>query len=324
METTLTDRAAAVRRAASPLPGSQPYDRVRRLRLPPAVDGLTLVEAMVRLRPFIAADAWRSSCRQHRVRVDGQLADADAVVRSGQRLEHVEPGATEPAVSADVQFVYQDEALLVVDKPAPLPIHPSGRFNRNTLTWILAAAFPDEQLRIAHRLDANTTGLIALTRTRRAASRLQPMFQRGQVRKTYLACVAGRPAQEEFRCDMPIVKQHGPAGLRTCQTDGRPASTEFEVLCRLHDGTTLLCVRPLTGRTHQIRVHLWHLGMPIVGDPSYLPGGQLNESQTRPVDAPAMRLHAWKLSFRHPLARHWLLLSAPLPDWAAAAADLPG
>lgn len=322
MESRLERRAAAVRRVVSPLPGSEPYDSVRRLVIPPQVDGLPLLEAMRRVRPFIEPRQWQISCSQRRVRVDGRAAEADTRVYAGQQLQHVEPGMTEPAVAAEIRFVHEDQSLLVVDKPAPLPMHPSGRFNRNTLMWILAAAFPAESLRCAHRLDANTTGLVVLTRSRKAASRLQPMFHRGQVAKTYLACVAGRPQWEEFSCCRPIAKRVGPAGLRACADDGMPAETHFRVLRGLPGGRTLLQVTPRTGRTHQIRVHLWDLGMPIVGDPSYLPDLRLNEAQTRSLDSPAMCLHAWRLSFRHPAGDGALDLEAPPPEWLPAEEDL--
>lgn len=305
----------AVRRVVEPLPGSRPYTRVRSLRIPVAADGLPLLEAMRRLRPLLRERDWRDSCDQGCVTVDGRVVDTDYVLRSGQLLEHREHGVVEPPVDSCIRFVYEDDDLLVIDKPAPLPMHPSGRFDRNTLIRILEAAFPDQRLRIAHRLDANTTGLVILSRRREAASVLQPMFQRGQVRKTYLARVWGRPPGETFACAAPIASGSGPAAVRRCAEDGQPAETRFRVLAAGAD-QTLLEVWPLSGRTHQIRVHLWHLGLPIVGDPTYLRRGELGAEQTRSVESAPMCLHAWRLELDHPGDGRRLQLEAASPAWS--------
>jgi 23S rRNA-/tRNA-specific pseudouridylate synthase len=104
-------------------------------------------------------------------------------------------------------------------------------------------------------------------------------------------------------------------------TSGQAARTEFRVLERLPDGTTLLEARPLTGRTNQIRVHLWHLGFPVCGDPAYRPGGTLGDSQTLTLDAPPLCLHASSITFTHPLTRERVQFTAPMPAWNARATE---
>jgi len=205
----------------------------------------------------------------------------------------------------------------VIEKPAPLPLHPSGRFNRNTLQAILHTVFHPQKPRPAHRLDANTTGIVIFTRTRHFAGQLQPQFARGEVQKTYLVKALSHPTEDSFFCDAPIGTEPGEVGNREVdEAHGLPSRTEFTVLERLADGTSLLEARPLTGRTNQIRVHLWALGYPICGDQVYLPGKQLGEIQTVTVDDLPLCLHAWKLSFTHPLTRQRMTFATAKPEWA--------
>src|SRR5262249_32980297 len=150
------------------------------------------------------------------------------------------------------------------------------RFYRNTLAWLLHEVYHPQKPRPAHRLDANTTGVVLVTRTRHFAGRLQPQFANGKVEKTYLVRVQGHPPEDVFRCEAPISDESGKLGSRTVdETDGQAADTWFRVLQRHADGTALLEARPLTGRTNQIRIHLWHLGYPVYGDAAYLAGKQI-------------------------------------------------
>ena len=220
-------------------------------------------------------------------------------------------------MSADVTILYEDEALIVLNKPAPLPMHAGGRFFRNTLQHLLNEVYAPQKPNPGHRLDANTTGIVLFTRTRHFASLLQPQFTRGEVRKTYIARVQGHPAADEFVCDARITDEPGAMGTRSVdELDGMDAKTEFTVKCRLPDGTALIEARPLTGRTNQIRVHLWHLGFPICGDAAYLPGGKLGTQQTLAIGQPPLCLHAAHIAFTHPLTGEGTEFSAPEPEWA--------
>jgi RluA family pseudouridine synthase len=238
-------------------------------------------------------------------------------VRAGERYRHIFPNVTEPAVNGAVKILHEDEALIVLNKPAPLPMHAGGRFCRNTLQHILNEVYHPQRPRPAHRLDANTTGLVLVTRTRHFAGHLQPQFARGQVQKTYLVRVQGAPPEDVFSCDAPITAEAGELGARAvAAVGGLPARTEFRVRQRAADGTTLLEAIPLTGRTNQIRVHLWHLGFPICGDAVYLQEHALGDTQTLAVGDAPLCLHAWRVKFVHPLTHQPVEFSAPIPDWA--------
>jgi 23S rRNA-/tRNA-specific pseudouridylate synthase len=153
------------------------------------------------------------------------------------------------------------------------------------------------------------------TRTRHFASLLQPQFSTGQVEKMYLVRVMGHPKTDTFCCEEPIRATPAELGSRSTDPEGLPARTDFRVLAR-EDGTTLLEAIPRTGRTNQIRVHLWHLGLPIVGDPTYLPNQKLGSAMTLPVDAPPLCLHARRIRFVHPISKEPMAFEAPLPEWA--------
>jgi RluA family pseudouridine synthase len=220
-------------------------------------------------------------------------------------------------VNPRVEILHEDEALIVLHKPAPLPMHAGGRFYRNTLQHILNEVYHPQKPHPAHRLDANTTGVVLVTRTRHFAGKLQPQFARGAVKKIYLVRVQGRPGVESFFCAAPISDESGKLGARLVDAENGLASrTEFRVLKHFSDGTTLLEARPLTGRTNQIRIHCAHLGFPVCGDPAYLAGGKLGDTQTLEVAAAPLCLHSWKIAFAHPHTRQSVEFTAPPPAWA--------
>jgi len=311
-------RHAAIRRAVTPLPGSQPRDHFKPINIPGDCDGLTLLAALGRMVWNVSPAEWAAEFAQGRI-VSWELRPVAAtqIVRAGQRYRHFFPNVIEPEVNGAVEILYEDEALIVVNKPAPLPMHAGGRFYLNTLQHVLNAAYHPQQPYPAHRLDAHTTGLVLVARTRTLAANLQAQFARGQVEKTYLVRVAGELPAEEFYCDAPISVGAGEQCSRAVDLEnGLAARTEFRVLRRGADGANLIEARPLTGRTNQIRVHLWHLGFPVDGDTVYLPGRQLGHTPSPTVGDPPLCLHAARVRFLHPLSLEPVEFNALLPAWA--------
>jgi UPF0176 protein len=318
MAMRIASREEAIRQTTTPLPGSAPCDNFRPIVIPPEYDGERILEVLAGIFSHTPRADWEQIFQE------GYLLDSrfrpiepNRSAQAGERFYRKIPADVEPAVNANVRILHEDEAIVVINKPAPLPIHPSGRFNRNTLQAILQTVYHPQKPRPAHRLDANTTGLVVFTRTRHFAKFVQPQFERGEVQKTYLARVTGHPIEDAFFCDAPIGEEPVSAGARQVdEVNGLPARTEFRVLRRDIDGSSLLEVRPLTGRTNQIRLHLWHLGFPICGDSVYLPGKALGNRQTLALGEPPLCLHAWKLTFRHPLTKEATSFEAPPPDWS--------
>ncbi len=330
MQVQIDKRHEQIRRITQVLPGCVPYENCRPMNVPANSDGATLLEFLATLHPQVPLDEWRSRCQAGRLvrgassptcqnssALCGTLPlQAEDRVQAGQRIEHLIPHTIEPEVNADIRIQYEDSLLVVVDKPAPLPMHPCGRFNRNTLIYLLNEVYRPQGLRLLHRLDANTTGVVVLARTRKAASLMQPQFALGKVSKQYLARVHGCPENDEFFCDEPISPNKAKTGARQTSADGLDARTEFRVLWRYDDGTVLVQADPITGRTNQIRIHLAHLGWPVCGDPTYGKRGEIGGRQTlRPGDPP-LCLHARRIQFRHPETMTAMTFEAPLPDWA--------
>ncbi len=315
-------RQRAISQNATPLPGSTPYDNVREIHVPGRFENFQLIDFLDAWHPPTGRAQWLTWIADGHITMNEQAVTPERMVRGGECFLQHAPNTVEPDVNVAITLLHEDPLLVVVNKPAPLPSHASGRFNRNTLDYIVGAAYRPEKLRIAHRLDANTTGLVIFCRKHAASRYVQPQFMQQTVEKVYVARVHGHPTWDATTCDAAIATEPGPYGVRSVCASGQPAITEFKLLKRFDDGTSLLEVHPKTGRTNQIRIHLSHLGHSVVGDPLYLPDGQFGSSQTLPVDAPPMCLHAWKLSLNHPKDRQRVTYSAPLPGWSTLNEDL--
>ncbi len=319
----IAKRQEAIRRAVSPLPGSVPYDNYRPITVPKTCDGGTIVDAMCAVVVHVPREEWELECGR------GLILDADRrpipathVVRAREMYLHKFPDVVEPDINPAIEILHEDEALVVLNKPAPLPMHAGGRFNHNTLQYILNEVYHPQKPRPAHRLDANTTGVVLITRTRHFAGKLQPQFARGEIRKVYLVRVQGHPQEDLIDCDASISAEGGALGAREIDHEaGLPSHTEFRVLRRNPDGTALLEARPFTGRTNQIRVHLWHLGFPVCGEQMYLPDNKYGDTQTVRTDDKPLCLHAWQISFVHPMTGKPVHFCAPPPGWAEGVLD---
>ena len=338
---TLRQRHSRLQAVSDPLPGSVPYFNRRPLNVPARYAGQTLIDFLCSWHPQINRDIWlkkienseiipspRYGRRRRRMPSPEEPLPLDPrrIVRPGERLEHLLPGTIEPDVNAAVEFLFEDEDLVVINKPAPLPVHPSGRFHRNSLQYLLREIYSPRPPRLVHRLDANASGVLLLCRRRTLVRDIQKQFEQQSIAKTYLARVHGHPPNDEFYCEARISAVPNEFGIREIAKDGRDARTSFQVIHRADDGTSLLVARPVTGRTNQIRLHLWNLGWPIVNDPAWLRAGKTGSNRTLSIDEPVMCLHAWSIVLED-CKKELRTFTAPPPLWwdlQAPRPDEPG
>lgn len=301
-------------------------EETRRWTVPGALDGERLDRAVA-----LVAGLTRSEV--DRLVAAGQVTVGRKVVtnrsrrvREGERVRIDGPmGEDRSAVPAsdagvEVPVVYSDDAVVVVDKPAGLVVHPGAGNREGTLVHGLLARFPDlaamavaderDRPGIVHRLDKGTSGLLVVARTSQAKARLTAQLSDRTMGREYLALVSGDLESDAGLIDAPLGRSDvDPTRIRV-QAGGRPARTRYEVLQRFagaHEATLVRC-RLETGRTHQIRVHLASIGHPVVGDDRY--GGPSLPSL--PPGRPF--LHAASLSFDHPVTGERLRFESPLPD----------
>ena len=257
-------------------------------------------------------------------RADGTRRRASERVRAGETVILVRPAFEEPNVPRYFDVLYEDDAILAVDKPAGLPVHPSATYHKNTLTYLLRQQYGDDAPQIAHRLDRETSGLLLCGRTREAERSLKIDFENRNVSKRYLAIVRGEMPDEAGRIALPM--DRAKEGLHilmevTPEGEGYPSITRYRVLAR-RDGATLVALAPESGRQHQLRVHLSALGFPIIGDKLYGPEGVqpfldyidtgLTDALLRRLGHERQALHAYELNFTHPSTGEPATLRAPL------------
>jgi 23S rRNA pseudouridine1911/1915/1917 synthase len=295
--------------------------------VPEELDGCRLDRCLVEL-----TDRWtRSRVRRlidgNRVHVNEGPAKPATLVRSGDRLTVDEPPPRplelEPeAIPLDV--VFEDRHLIVLNKPADLIIHPAAGRRSGTLVNALLQHCDDlsgiggfERPGIVHRLDRDTSGIMVVAKSEKAHLALAMAFRNRQVEKTYLGACYGVPQQGEGIVEAPIGRHPRERKQMAVVPTGRSARTLYSVEERF-EGSALLHCRPITGRTHQIRVHMAHVGHALVGDPLYAGRQWRNLAHPRHRSAcrdfPRQALHAWRLSFTHPATKKPVEYEAPIPS----------
>ena len=254
------------------------------------------------------------------VRVDGALVPKRHRMSAGETVTvEISAAAAQPEPDpAPAAFAvrYEDDDLLVVDKPAGVVVHPARGHVSGTLSQALAgvaAGGEDGRPGIVHRLDRDTSGLLVVARSAEAHRRLKRALQAREITREYVALVEGRPPARTGTIDAPIGRDRRVRTRMSTDTDApRDAVTQFEVAEAL-PRTTLLDVRLETGRTHQIRVHLQAIGHPVVGDPEYGTAGRLGLAR--------QFLHAARLRFAQPFSGASVDVRSPLPEDLAAALE---
>ena len=284
--------------------------------VPDGQGGVRLDRFLAGALDTISRSAIQKLIASGRVQVDGELRRASYTLSAG---EFVTAEISEAPVEATAQgapllsVLYEDSALNVIDKPAGLVVHQAAGQRGLTLVDALLAHRPSladagmDPLRpgIVHRLDRDTSGVIVVAGTASALSVLQREFRRRQVRKEYLALVHGTPSPARAAIEAPIGRDPANRVRMAVVPEGRYARTEYEVVER-YKTAALLSIRLLTGRTHQIRVHMKAIGHPVVGDRVYGPTRDA-------LEAPRQMLHSCRLSFEHPVSGLEMTFEAPVP-----------
>lgn len=259
--------------------------------------------------------------RSGEVRVNSKRAEASYRLKLGDviRLPPVRVAQkTEDAVAdagmqrADLPVIYEDDALLVLDKPAGIAVHGGSGVSFGVIEALRRQRPEARFLELAHRLDRETSGILLVGKKRSALTRLHDMFRGSDADKRYLVLVKGRWMDPLRHVRLPLYKYENESGERRVRVseDGKPSHTVFRLLARWQ-GASLLEAQLKTGRTHQIRVHLAHLGYPILGDDKY--GDFPLNKALQKEGLKRMFLHAWSMKFDHPLSGEALALEAPLP-----------
>ena len=257
---------------------------------------------------------------QGHVQVNDQICTSKKVnLKIGDRISLEIPAiAPLQLLAADIplDILYEDEELIILNKPAGLVVHPAPGHPEGTLVNAILAHCPNlpgiggiQRPGIVHRLDKDTTGAIVIAKTDLAYQHLQAQLQAKTARREYLGLVYGVPKTETGSIDLPIGRNpqdRKKMGIVSVEDGGRAAITHWQVQERLAN-YTLIHFQLETGRTHQIRVHSAKIGHPIVGDPLY------SSAHSIGVNLPGQALHAWKLQLQHPVSGKLLEVTAPLP-----------
>jgi 23S rRNA pseudouridine1911/1915/1917 synthase len=256
------------------------------------------------------------------IRVNGDAVKGSHLVSEGDVISyelHERAPLLVEAEAIDLTIVYEDDDVIVIDKPAGMVTHPAHGATSGTLVNALLAhvrSLPGDALRpgLVHRLDRDTSGLLVIAKTEAALSALGKAMKARHISREYLGLVTGVPAHPKGTIDGAIGRDPHNRLKYTITADGKPAITHYEVRQRLHNAAEVL-FQLETGRTHQIRVHMAAMGHPIINDPVY---GKTD----RRFDLPGQALHAWRLSFRHPRTGRDMEFQADPPAEYVAAKTL--
>ncbi len=270
--------------------------------------------------PDLSRSRIQQLIEQSHVHLNGKICTSKKIsVKVGDRITLEIPAAKPLKLQPEnvsLDILYEDDSLLILNKPAGLVVHPAPGHPDGTLVNAILAHCPNlpgiggvQRPGIVHRLDKDTTGAIAIAKTELAHQHLQMQLKAKTARREYLGVVYGAPKTESGRIDLPIGRHQvdrKKMAVVPPEKGGRSAVTHWQVKERLGN-YTLMHFQLETGRTHQIRVHSAQIGHPIVGDPVYSSGHSVG------VNLPGQALHAWRLRLEHPVLGNWIEVTAPPP-----------
>ena len=249
--------------------------------------------------------------------VNGTPRHTDYTVMPGDRITVVleEPAPEYPAQDGPLAILYEDSWIMAVDKPAGMLVHPSAAVFTGTLANYVLGYYrrtgQDSAFHPITRLDRDTFGVVLLAKNTHVHALLNAIQDQGNFRKLYYARTYGGPAADTGSIDAPIAWKPLPSLLREVRSDGKPSLTEYRVLGR-QEKESLLELRPVTGRTHQLRVHCAHMGYPILGDPQYGSSASLEYSEALGITTQS--LCAGKLEFPHPITGESMVIQTQLME----------
>jgi len=316
------------------MPPPDTTESILQSKVPQKYSGTRLADYMAIRFPYQSRENWAKKILEGAVKVNEKPVLPDKVLSHGERVAYTVV-LQEPPVNRNIRLIHEEESFLVAHKPGQLPSHGDGNFIKNTFVFILnemmTAKGNTRPLRLVHRLDRETSGLMVVARTKPAHTNLMRQFEEGSVQKEYLAIVQGRLEKDRFEVSGWLGRDpHSSVTIRHAllpdgSRDARKSLTLFEKVQELPNATLVRCL-PRTGRTNQIRVHLAHIGHPVVGDKLYgktdaeflefihhvKKGG--DPSFAGHAETPRQLLHAGKLTFNHPVSGERVSFSDPIPD----------
>jgi 23S rRNA pseudouridine1911/1915/1917 synthase len=307
--------------------GSPPEAVVLRFVVPGELAGLRLDRFVQHRMPRLTRTRAQKIVQSCAFRLDGTPRRCSDIVQSGEIVYLVRERFEEPITPLHFGVLHQDDSVLLVDKPAGLPMHPTATYHKHTLSYLLRTQYEAQSLfvpRIAHRLDRETSGIVVCARTLDAERRLKKAFERHEIDKSYLAIVSGQLPALSGDIDLPMAPvTQGLHVLMELRPDGLSAFTHYEVLASTATHA-LVALFPRSGRQHQLRVHLSAIGCPIVGDKlygaereapflEYIETGMTPELLRR-LGHDRQALHAHTLTFTHPETQERFRAVAKLPS----------
>ncbi|MBT5985559.1 MAG: RluA family pseudouridine synthase [Nitrospina sp.] len=246
-----------------------PTEQIYRSHVPLQYDSFPIEKYFAARFSYQDEEEWSRQIRAGKIIVNGKVALIGQKLRASDLTITNGGFRVEPAADRTLNVIYEDKDIRAFNKSAPIPVHPCGRYFKNSMTEVLKGVYPDEVPRPIQRLDVMTTGVIVFARTQKAAAFLMQEFKQNRVEKEYFALVEGVPRSKKFTIDKPIGKLA--ASKRVVGKDipgSQPARTDIEWLTSINN-ISLLRVTPRSGRTNQIRVHLASEGLPIYNDSVY-------------------------------------------------------
>ncbi|ELS00308.1 pseudouridine synthase, RluA family [Xenococcus sp. PCC 7305] len=298
-----------------------------REQVPPSAVGQTVLQYYSARYRHSNEESWRKKIISGQISLDGRRVDAETILQLGQKLAYHRLPWLEPTVPLDFEVIYEDPDLLAIAKPAGLPVLPGGGFLQNTLLWQIKKIYPQNTPVPIHRLGRGTSGLLLLAKSALGKSSLSRQMRSNsthqttqsanpRIQKIYLAKVDRVVPRDRFTITNPIGKiPHPHIGYVYGATPtGKFAHSECQVIKRNPD-STIIQVAILTGRPHQIRIHLAAAGFPLMGDPLYGVGGipQMKQDEVAVPGDCGYHLHAHRLAFTHPTSNERVNLICPPP-----------